>query len=185
MAADTVERELSCVSCGAVNEPGSKYCAYCGTLLQVKHIFPAVEKAKVSFKRVSVGFVLFLTIVTLGFYQALWAFFRRKAFNQLNVSERISDWFALMPLVLLVASFAVSGNESDLERILGIATWILWIVLAFKMRRMLREYVAGFADKDFLLNVAPSSVMTFFFTFFYIQYHINRLIDIGVFKRAN
>jgi F0F1-type ATP synthase assembly protein I len=118
-------------------------------------------------------------------YPAFWVFLRRNSFNQLKVSEKIQDWLALLPLILWGVSFVLGANEGEGEQILALLSFVTWVFLSFKMRKMLREYVAGFADEEALKSVARSGIMTFFFLIFYIQYHINRLIDIGVFKRAN
>ncbi len=194
MAADNVERELTCASCGANNEPGSTYCAYCGTLLPEKKIEKesvsstvftpvSISGEKIAFKRVSVGIAVLFTILTFGIYPVVWVLLRKKAFNELKGTEKIAGWLASLPLILWGLSIAIQNPE--IQGIMRIASWITWIILAFKMRKMLREYIASFGDEDVLPNIAPSKIMTFFFTFFYIQYHINRLIDIGVFKRAN
>ncbi|WP_286847733.1 MULTISPECIES: DUF4234 domain-containing protein [Aminobacterium] len=194
MSSENVEKRQVCPSCGARNEGKTAYCAYCGTMLpKVQSVEGATEGViaiklpgeRIAFKRISVGLVLFLSIITLGVYPAFWVFLRRNSFNQLKVSEKIQDWLALLPLILWGVSFVLGANEGEGEQILALLSFVTWVFLSFKMRKMLREYVAGFADEEALKSVARSGIMTFFFLIFYIQYHINRLIDIGVFKRAN
>lgn len=198
-------RPVSCPSCGADNPSTSTYCAYCGTLLPSQEeertepsgssqpsrggtgpIGERFDAPKVGFKRTPLALFILLAIVTFGIYPSFWVYLRRKSFNALSSTERFSDLVALLPLGVLILSGFISASLSE-----GGQAWIsavsygLWIWIAFKMRTMLRDHVATLSPSYAETNVAPSALLTFFFTVFYIQHQINGLIDVDILRRTN
>lgn len=195
---------VACRSCGADNPADSTYCAYCGSLLpqpdkgEAKRPDDREDSAgagpigrrfstpKAGFKRIAVAWFLLLSVFTLGIYPSLWVFLRRRDFNSLSSTEKLSDVVAVLPLGVTVLAFftGASLGESG-QGWLNLVCLGLWIWIAFKMRAMLRDHVAGIAPDYAATNVAPSPLWTFLFTSAYIQHQINRLIDADILRRTN
>ncbi|QTX32223.1 DUF4234 domain-containing protein [Aminithiophilus ramosus] len=195
---------VACRSCGADNPADSTYCAYCGSLLPR----PEKEEAqrpddregsvgagpigrrfsapKAGFKRISVAWFLVLSVVTLGIYPSLWVFLRRRDFNSLSSTEKLSDVVAVLPLGVTLLAFATGSSLGENgQGGINLVCLGLWIWIAFKMRTMLRDHVAGIAPDYAATNVAPSPLWTVLFTSAYIQHQINRLIDADILRRTN
>lgn len=197
-------RPLQCRSCGAENAPDSAYCAYCGNLLPAEErpeaddggagtkdgVSPIGDRfagPKIGFKRIGIFKFVIFSILTLGIYPACWIFLRRRQINALASTEKLSDFVAFLPLGLTLISllFGMSLEGEDSPDWMSLISFALWIWIAFRMRRMLRDHVAGIAPDYAEGNVAPSKLWTFLFTCFYIQHHINRLIDVDILRRTN
>lgn len=194
-----------CRSCGAENPPESTYCAYCGSLLPAgpeeqteperdgtppDRAVPIGDRfgaSRASFKRIGLIWFILLSIITLGIYPACWVILRRKDFNALNGTEKIADWAAFLPLglVLLFLFLGTTLTEGQGGEVFNLLSFAVWIWLAFKMRRILRDHVAAVAPDYAENNVAPSALWTVIFTLFYIQHQINRLIDVDILRRRN
>ena len=58
----------------------------------------------------------------------------------------------------------------------------IWIYMKFQIRTILRTYALKYLDKNTVMeSIAPSGVCVFFFGIIYLQYHINKMIDMGLF----
>ena len=146
----------------------------------------------------SVLLTILLTFVTLYFYYPLWFILRRRALNSLRSSEKIGR---VMPLVALGAWSAgmlvsvIAGVSSGMSagpqakmletisNVFLLCFGILNLLLAFKVRRILLDHSESQQAGIFASNLAMeqqssfSSVATFFFGIFYLQYKINRFVE--------
>jgi len=125
----------------------------------------------------SVWAMLGLAIITGGIYLAVWFWTRRTAFNRLKHYEKINYMIALLFLIsniilvaLLIPSICLEGtpagkNIDDFSRILNLFVVLTMILQAFKIRRILSAHY----------GIKLSGIATFIFSFYYIQYKINRL----------
>jgi hypothetical protein len=133
------------------------------------------QGARASYRneRRSVLLVIGLTVITLGFYPAIW-FLRRRAFiDSLDSTVKLGN-LAAVPLCAAVVAFGTGffGLPRDVDRAVDIAIGAASIVTAFRVARILRS---DFARTGRFLSV--SSAGTFFFGVLYLQYKINQAAD--------
>jgi hypothetical protein len=147
--------------------------------------------APVILTKTSIFIPLLMTKLSWGFYPLGWLFQRRNEFNSLNTTVKLREGFLAITLTTnLIAVGAIllsrlleepgpNGDNvsviSDMLSFLGglmsLAFWIMFILQAFKVRKMLQEHFNGYLQR----NVKFSGIMTFFFHIIYLQYKINRL----------
>lgn len=194
----------TCPRCQGTVEDSAVFCPSCGSPLGAvpppppgeipappvstpREEAPPVERGV--FKRVSLLVMVLLSVVTLGIYSGVWLYLRREAFNRLSPTIRLEEplvW-GVLGLSVLNAAFSFSdaacrfGESSFLSSLLSLGSFVLMVVVAFRLRAMLRDY-ARRRDPSSLAaeQVARSGLWTFLFSFLYIQHHLNRLIDAGL-----
>jgi hypothetical protein len=124
-------------------------------------------------ERRSVLLVVGLTVITLGFYPAIW-FLRRRAFvDSLDSTVKLGS-MAAVPLCAAVVAFGTGffGLPRDVDRAVDLGLGAASIITAFRVARILRS---DFARTGRFLRV--SSVATFFFGALYLQHKINQAAD--------
>ena len=120
--------------------------------------------------------MILLTIITYGIYIPVWFLNRKDSFNNLNSKEKISNGPIIFVLVIFIISAillipSVLFMETEIgvmidgvDSLINLVGGITILVMSFKVRRIMNEH--------YKTNL--SGVATFFFTFFYLQYKINR-----------
>jgi hypothetical protein len=123
-------------------------------------------------ERRSVLFLVFLSVITLGVYPAVW-FLRRRAFlDSLDSTDKLGG-LAAAPLAATVVSFVLAFVLPDqLDRPVSIACGAVSIITAFRVAKILRS---DFARTGRFLNVSGAGC--FFFNALYLQYKINQAAD--------
>jgi hypothetical protein len=133
-------------------------------------------------KKMPVLLVPLLGAITFGAYIGYWFYSRSEQLDKLSNKKAgrfpigLANLAALVGLISsgsVLAWFAASyfgPSESAtifgmLRQMLGLATWIFWILLAFDTRKILASRYKR----------SISAGMTFFFGVIYLQYVINRL----------
>jgi len=130
--------------------------------------------------RMSVLTLLFLYIVTCGFYGTYWYVSRQPFLDGLSSPTKIGTNFPLVLVIgacinILIAVLVVMApdivvNVLPVTRVFSMALTVATILIAFRVRRVLQEHGA---------RVQPgydvSAVGTFIFGALYLQYKINRL----------
>ncbi len=183
----------NCSKCGAALSPGAALCEYCGSVVEVP---PSVTGAGrpfadvPRFKKTSVVLMLLLCIFTLGLYCGIWYLRRRGELKKLDPAQSqkmdvlINIYAVCLSFYLIV--FFLRGSHPEIAdfisfmnlTMLGISFYISCFV-----RKALRFYVAhGDTRGTLLAFVAPSLLWTCVFGIFYLQAHINKLINARVFE---
>ncbi len=123
--------------------------------------------------------MILLTIITYGIYIPVWFLNRKDAFNSLNSKEKISNGPIIFVLIIFIISAillipSVLFMETEIgvmidgvDLIISLVGGITILVMSFKVRRIMNEH--------YKTNL--SGVATFFFTFLYLQYKINRFLE--------
>jgi len=142
----------------------------------------------------SVILLVFLSIITLGIYPAIWYIKRAPELNDLHTEKQIGKGltktyatFAIL-LIISIAIFYLfprltnMGGATPEDIILttslsliglsALLSFIIAIILAFKTRAILNLAL----DKKGIQR-KPSILFTIIFNMFYLQYEINRILD--------
>lgn len=153
---------------------------------------------RVVLRTVSPVFMLLLSFLTFLFYPVLWVFLRRKVFDSMVPEKKLG---LVLPLAFLAATvlFVAAGNIEKFPELAATLSFeekeaftgwsfLAWFasmtMISFRMRTLLRNYASRSDGSPLAANlVARSSTMTFFFQFFYIQQHINMLVESGLADR--
>ncbi len=142
-------------------------------------------------KKMSVVLVIGLSLITGMIYEPIWFLTRRKALNRLRSSEKLRLFpfvfvLAVFLIVFLIAFFADLAGKKEPEifnRLLLFAAAIVLIFQRFKVKDMLLDHFSPpfsgeFASSLALQNPAPfSGLATFFLGICYLQYKINRFLE--------
>jgi len=159
---DSNQSDTICTQCSTHHAPGITICWFCGH--ELKNV-----KTDNELMETNVLLMIFLTVITVGIYRAIWFLRRRDAINSLQSKEKLNTGVFVFIIVLYSISVLVNladGNSSLLYLIAGITL----LVQCFKVRRIFNEHFNTYLKKD----ISFSGVATFFFTIFYLQYKINR-----------
>lgn len=127
------------------------------------------------FKRTSVLFMVFMSLISLGIYLPYWFLSREKAILELQSDKGLPGLYSRLVLVLYVLSavlFLFSGFMSEsmlqfydsLDRLITLIGALALIFLAFRTRRRLMDH----------LGEKLSWIWTFLFGPWYLQYRINK-----------
>jgi hypothetical protein len=148
----------------------------------------------------SVPWVVFLSLVTLGLYVPLWVLSRRRALNNLRSTEKLNLGTLSFVLSMFILCWAAGiaagalrdrGSESAALTFgqFGEATLFIGAIellfQLFKVRRILMDHFCVTSLGPFSLTVASQSeahfsgVATFFLGIYYLQYKINRLLEVS------
>jgi hypothetical protein len=141
------------------------------------------QMANYTFKRTSVAFTVVMTVITLGIYMPYWYLSRRKAIHQLAGKEVLpivllwialglySISFGISVLTLFSATFADIFSDSD--RMMGYLGLAIIIFLSLKTRAVFQQHFRQ-------SNINP--VLTVLLTIWYMQYKVNRELEIDAEK---
>ena len=133
--------------------------------------------------RKSVWLIELLVVVTYWIYIPYWFLSRRKTFNALSSEQKLWKnvlvvWLAWFIVdAFLYAVFFVQPDLAAWETIdpiiesLNGMSWIVEVLSAFSVRKILRSHFATVEDID----IGVSWVATALFGFLYLQYKINQL----------
>ncbi|MEJ2911691.1 DUF4234 domain-containing protein [Pseudoalteromonas sp. C12FD-1] len=134
----------------------------------------SITELKDSINTKTLNLVL-LTFVTAGIYAIIWMFINTPKLEKLT-SKNIADNTFLIWLAVCVGlgGALVGTGEESLDVISGlltIASWVLYIIWAFRAKSVLQEYALTKHKVDLRMN----GIYTFFLTIYYINYCINDL----------
>jgi len=129
-------------------------------------------------KKTPVVFVIFYTVITLGFYVPVWFLRRRRALNHLAPADDSVNLATFGLTALFVAAFfagvyqgasaetgnVLSPNASLAVRLVDLASRLFVIVASFRVKMILEGHYPE----------RLSALGTFFLSIFYLQYRINR-----------
>lgn len=127
-------------------------------------------------------FPLFVVVGLIGFgiWPVMYVALREKRINEALCAELIPHWISVTQITLLCTTLGLkflgsamgSDDITGLSVFTGLATGLIWVVFAFKAKRVLED-VAVFQWK--LPNYRLNSAWTLFFSLFYIVYCLNDL----------
>lgn len=121
--------------------------------------------------------LVLLSIATVGIYPLMWLFRYVPTLESVTQKPIANNAFLIWMAVCIGLGAGLSGSgEEDLEAIAGLITiagYILYIVLAFKMKAALEAYAAQHIGTEIKLN----PILTFGCTIYYINYQINKLAE--------
>lgn len=119
--------------------------------------------------------LVLLTIATAGIYPILWLYENFKVIDKKTKVRTADNTYIIWIAVCagLSGAFMDTGEEvlDVLCVILSIASWVLYIVWAFRAKKALQEYALYEHKTDLRMN----GFYTFLFTVYYINYCINDL----------
>lgn len=143
---------------------------------------PNIDDLKNKVDSKTLNFVL-LSFVTGWFYMLMWLYENTKNIENITKRKITSSsfiiWIAVcmnisIQLQLIDAVIDAGGDLVNYASLLSIASYILWVVWAFKAKSALLEY----ALNDFQIDLRMNSFYTFLFGAFYINYCINDLSEV-------
>jgi predicted Zn finger-like uncharacterized protein len=131
--------------------------------------------------KMSVLWLIFLTLITFGIYFPIWFLRKREALNALNSDKKLGSGLYVFAIVVYVFTVLVAivsgvmegmGGEPSplfqgLEALTNLINLVVGIILwvkCFTVRRILSDH----------FNKRLSALATFFLTIYYLQYRINR-----------
>ena len=135
------------------------------------------------FPRKHLGWMIALSLLTLGLYVIFWMVSRASIMNarsEYPISSGLITMtviFTLISVAALVGSF-VFYDEYSLKLLYIVTllvTMICMVVLIFKIRDRLNVMTESHSDDRVYLN----GLQTFLFSSFYVQYKINEIISIN------
>jgi hypothetical protein len=124
--------------------------------------------------------VLALSALTLGIFGWFWMFVQAAWVRTFDRGSRATPLLVVGLLTAVTGGYLASrpgaGDQeaAALVELLGTLTAGLFLILAaFRMRGSIEHHFTHVEP----MNVSINSVMTFFFTFIYLQYHLNRIAE--------
>lgn len=180
---------LSCKKCGAALFAEGEKCGNCG--FSESSPTSAPQDGLPKFKHIPILVMLALFIVTGGLYSTVWFLFRRDDLDQIayppfnRKAGMLINFYVCSQLALYLVA-ALWGIGYELAVFFSAFSFLLAVIsiyLALLIRDILRIYVARTAPDNPLSDfVAPSILWTCLFGVFYLQSHINKLIDAHFFE---
>jgi hypothetical protein len=150
---------------------------------EVKMAVDSRDSRDFPLERTSVIFVIILTIVTLGLYQASWYMRRRAALNALDASEDIPRAAPILLWALWLAYLFVADEpDTPSELAIRFAALLLTLFLAFRTRAILIGHQTALIGREAGIRLGmepsrPNVLLTFFLHHIYLQHKINELVD--------
>ena len=139
-----------------------------------------IELFKTSVKRNHTILFIIYSVITLTIYLWFWVFSRKKIINQLTESKINES----LPVIFVIAAILSSvlevyggtqlngGSAIGLSILLQLISTVLMIVIAFQMKKVLKE----FSDNN-EMKISYNGFFTFLFNLWYINYKLNENID--------
>lgn len=139
----------------------------------------------IPFKKQSIVAVIFFSFLTLGIYPAAWLYGYRDAFDALQSQKKLSLPWIIVAIVAYCASaimillvFVVPDPNqvktiSDLAQAVSLIGAIAVLIESLKARHILDDHYNGALK----MNVTFSKTLTFFFTILYLQYKMNKILE--------
>jgi len=148
-------------------------------MAQAEQRHPAAEYAFPAPPKLHWALVLLFTVLTLGIFLIVWMFIQSSWVKKIDPTSNATTQF-IAYLVLFVASQILGEGGSDGLKSLGlllmIGSYIAFYFGAYSIRRSMLEHY----NKVEPMQLKLSSAMTFFFSTFYLQYHMTRIADVIV-----
>ncbi len=152
--------------------------------------YPNDSKTLPKFKHIPILVMLALTVITLGLYPSAWFLYRRGDIKQIDrTGTKILDnlihfyVFSQLALYIIFGLWEFGYLFGAYLSFIGMVMTAISIYLALYIRELLRTYVANAAPENPLNAFVASSILfTCFLGVFYLQTHINILIDAHVFE---
>ncbi|KMT66979.1 DUF4234 domain-containing protein [Catenovulum maritimum] len=141
------------------------------------------ESSILNLKRFSAWGVLGLGIITFGLYFVYWFYSRMPIINEYAKENKANTTYlhaylisyAISLLISIGAGFIEPSSTVDIvSGLISIANLVLYILLAFSIRKALSEIINEDAGDN---QTKLGGVLTFFFSAIYFQYKINEKID--------
>tara|TARA_B100001105_G_C22066199_1_gene304509 strand:+ start:27 stop:554 length:528 start_codon:yes stop_codon:yes gene_type:complete len=139
-----------------------------------------IELFKTSVKRNHTILFIIYSVITLTIYLWFWVFSRKKIINQLTESK-INESLPVLFVITAILSSVLEvyggtqlngGSAIGLSILLQLISTVLMIVIAFQMKKVLKE----FSDNN-EMKISYNGFFTFLFNFWYINYKLNENID--------
>ena len=139
-----------------------------------------IELFKTNAKRNPTILYIIFTVITLSIYPWFWVFSRKKILNQLTESK-INESLPVLFVITAILSSVLEvyggtqlngGSAIGLSILLQLISTVLMIVIAFQMKKVLKE----FSDNN-EMKISYNGFFTFLFNFWYINYKLNENID--------
>ena len=139
-----------------------------------------IELFKTSVKRNHTILFIIYSVITLTIYLWFWVFSRKKIINQLTESK-INESLPVLFVITVILSSVLEvyggtqlngGSAIGLSILLQLISTVLMIVIAFQMKKVLKE----FSDNN-EMKISYNGFFTFLFNFWYINYKLNENID--------
>lgn len=119
--------------------------------------------------------LVLLTIATGGIYPLLWIYKNTSTIERITKNNIASSTFTIWIAVCVGLGGFLAGSGIDsidiIAGVLTIASWVLYIVWAFKAKKAVQEYALHEHKIDLKTNV----FYTILFTLYYVNYCINDL----------
>ncbi|MEZ0123548.1 MAG: DUF4234 domain-containing protein [Candidatus Reddybacter sp.] len=135
---------------------------------------PTITDLKDQIDTKTVNFVL-LSIATVGIYPILWLYNNYQVIDKITKTRTADNTFVIWLAVCVGLGGAFTGTGEEvldiIAGILSIAGGVLYIVWAFRAKRVLQEYALNEHKTDLRMN----GFYTFLFNVYYINYCINEL----------
>lgn len=182
----------NCPKCGAELSPNATLCEYCGSRVETArpsagavepNAFPPAGLVRL--KRSSITGMLICWICTLGLYSSIWYLSRKGGLKALDLSQsRKTDGlikaYAVLHCIFFYAFFIgkTEGPDSEFFSAVLLIFAGFSIYLACVVRALLRGYASRMTQQNTAdAFVAPSLFWTSLLGIFYLQAHINRMMD--------
>jgi len=132
-----------------------------------------------NFEKKNILLMIFLVFITLGIYIPLYFLKLKKNTDTLKISKKPKSTviyllllFSILEVILIFSS--VNYPIADMiANIFYYVDLIIILVLAFQFKDILNNYF----NNELKKNISFSGVLTFFFTIFYLQYKINKMLE--------
>ena len=138
--------------------------------------------------KISFVLMLILTFITYGIYYPVWCLRRVEWINSLSSEKKLGYGlpmfvliaYSISAFILLLVFFtedvAFVAFLDMLDSLITLAGVIVVLVIAFKIRRIFIEHY----QENLRLDMNFSGILTFLFTFLYLQFEMNRVESASV-----
>jgi len=138
--------------------------------------------------------IFILSTITLGIYPAIWYMTKVKEFNNLQTNKKLKETFPTILLIIniiLIASIIIfpltitQNMGTFYQHLSSFQTILIFIIILFTILKIFLTLLIAFYART-IINQAlenknsyskVSALFTLFFTHYYLQYEINKIID--------
>lgn len=120
--------------------------------------------------------VLLFAVLTLGIFMIVWMFIQSSWVRKIDAASHATAQFVgYVVLFLLSQIFDLASSEGlkGVSVLLLLGSYIAFYFGTYSIRRSMLEHYNGMEPMQLKLSAA----MTFFFSTFYLQYHMTRIAD--------